>query len=424
LDEEGIVEFDHDAMRSAWVRWWNGAAHSLAPLEGRLRGIGRLRRNLFPVVADPLRWWSIRRGREDFDHPSTAHLLEITRHSPDVVHAHNLHWSWPPGYGYFDLRTLPALSHSCPFFLTLQDAWLLSGHCAHSFDCERWATGCGNCPDLSIYPSIARDATAFNWRRKRDIYARSRLRVATPSRWLMNKVERSILAGGISEARVIPNGVDTSVFRPADMAAARRELDLPADTPIALAAANGFRRNRFKDAAAMQSAIEAAADGSILFLAVGEDAPEERHGQATVRFIPPQEHSKMARFYQAADVYLHAARADTSPIAIAEALACGTPVVATAVGGIPELVTHGQTGFLAPLGDVAGLATALRTLLTDEPLRSAMGAAAAAEAGPRLDFSRVADAYLDWYTEALSEEHAKTIARRTYGRRTSRVGAA
>jgi hypothetical protein len=55
--------------------------------------------------------------------------------------------------------------------LTLHDAWLLSGHCAHSFDCQRWKTGCGECPDLDVYPASPRDATACNWRRKREILA-------------------------------------------------------------------------------------------------------------------------------------------------------------------------------------------------------------------------------------------------------------
>ena len=103
-----------------------------------------------------------------------------------------------------------------PTVLTLHDAWLLSGHCAHSFDCERWKTGCGECPDLTIEPAIRRDATADNWVRKRDIYARSRLYVATPSPWLMGRVEQSMLAPAVEQARVIPNGVDLSVFRPAD----------------------------------------------------------------------------------------------------------------------------------------------------------------------------------------------------------------
>ena len=105
-------------------------------------------------------------GFEDFRYPETWNVLDLVQPRPDIVHCHNLHG------GYFDLRALPWLSRQVPLVLTLHDAWLLSGHCAHSFDCERWKIGCGRCPDLSIVPAIRRDATAFNWRRKQRLYER------------------------------------------------------------------------------------------------------------------------------------------------------------------------------------------------------------------------------------------------------------
>src|SRR5204862_2786030 len=112
-------------------------------------------------------------------------------------------------------------SHQVPLVLTLHDGWLLSGHCAHSLDCERWTIGCGHCPDLTLDPAIRRDATAYNWRRKHELFKNSRLYIATPSRWLMQKVERSMLATYVLGARIIPNGVDLPIFHPADQQAAR-----------------------------------------------------------------------------------------------------------------------------------------------------------------------------------------------------------
>ncbi|HWX08349.1 MAG TPA: glycosyltransferase [Gaiellaceae bacterium] len=402
--EEGIFELDHDSARSSWARLWLAAAETLSPFEERVRGARRLRRALPLVVGQPNRWLAIRRGHEDFDFPATANLVALAGAAPDVVHAHNLHWAWGAERGYFDLRSLAALSHARPLFLTLHDAWLVSGHCAHSFACERWLTGCGQCPDLTIYPSVARDATAYNWRRKRDIFARSRLRIATPSKWLMDKVERSMLAAGTIDARVIPYGIDTSIFRPGDRASARAALGLPADTPIVLVAANGIRGSAFKDLALMRSAVGIAASSPLLFLAVGEDAPEERHGQACVRFVSHQDPQSLVRYYQAADVYVHAARADTFPLVVLEAMACGTPVVATAVGGIPEQVRDDECGLLVPPGDARAFADALQMLLGDEPRRRAMGGAAAADAAQRFALTRHVTAYLDWYAEALAED--------------------
>ncbi len=322
---------------------------------------------------------------------------------------------------YFDLRVLSSLSRRVSVVLTLHDAWLISGHCAHSFDCDRWQTGCGQCPDLGIYPAIRRDATAQNWQRKRDIFAQSRLYVSTPCQWLMSKVKSSILYEAAAETRVIPYGVDLSVFRPVDRAAVRAELGLEQDALVLTFAANGIRKNVFKDYQTMRGAVQTVAERSpqrkLIFLGLGEDAPTERIGRAQVRFIPfERDAGRIARYYQAADLYVHAARVDTFPNAVLEALACGTPVVATAVGGIPEQVkalpigagphdtamTPGDaTGALTPLGDVRGMAFAIELLLKDGCLRQRLGENAARDARRRFDLGRQADAYLEWYRELL-----------------------
>jgi glycosyltransferase involved in cell wall biosynthesis len=339
-------------------------------------------------------------GIEDFRFPGTRQLLELLDRRPDVVHCHNLHG------GYFDLRALPWLSRQVPTILTLHDAWLLSGHCAHSFDCERWKIGCGHCPDLTIEPAIRRDATAYNWRRKQKIFRGSRLSVATPSQWLMHKVEQSMLAGAVVETRVIPNGVDLSVFHPAAHAEARQAVGLPADAQVVLFAANALRHNIWKDYRTAREAVEVAARQShadnLHFIALGQDGPEERIGSAVIRFVPYQpDPAAVARYYQAADVYLHAARADTFPNSVLEAMACGTPVVATAVGGIPEQVEDGRSGFLVPAGDAGALAGQLTRLLSDHELRSRMGLRAAQWGRERFDLSRQADTYLAWYRELI-----------------------
>ena len=125
-------------------------------------------------------------------------------------------------------------------------------------------------------------------------------------------------------------------------------------------AADGVTRNIFKDYATIREAVgriaAALPNAPPLLLALGQDAPAERVGRAEVRFLQVCGAEEMAVYYQAADVYLHAARADTFPNVVLEAMACGTPVVATAVGGIPEQVEHGVSGFLVPPGDSSGMA--------------------------------------------------------------------
>ena len=377
-------------------RWFGEA---LSALESMGRGMkwlgGKLR-----IAAEPQHFFAWAHGYEDFDFPGTQHLIESCPERPDIVHCHNLHGN------YFDLRFLPRLSHEVPTVVTLHDAWLLSGHCAHSFDCERWKTGCGRCPDLSIYPSVRRDATDSNWERKQQIYSRSQLHVTTPSRWLMQKVEQSMLAPAVIDARIIPNGVDLSVFHPARMEEIRPLLDIPGDAKVLLFAANGIRPNVFKDFRTMQSAVALLArrlrGERIVFVALGEDAPPERLDGAQIRFVGYEENPlKVAKYYQAADVYVHAARADNFPLTVLEALACGVPVVATDVGGISEQVEHRRTGFLVPPADAESMAERIESLLMDEGLRQRLSASAASDAAERFDLSRQAEQYLAWYQTIL-----------------------
>jgi glycosyltransferase involved in cell wall biosynthesis len=423
-DDPNIISIPKSNERSSWGRPWLTLEKRLQSFEG----IGyAVCRTLLRSVANPVEELGPRLGVEDFNHPGTHRLLELVPSNPDVVHCHNLHG------GYFDLRVLPSLSRQVPVLLTLHDAWLLSGHCSHSFACERWKFGCGRCPDLTIYPRITRDATSYNWRRKRGIFAKCRLYVATPCRWLMEKVEQSILAPAIEQPRVIPYGIELNVFRPEPKHQARALLGLSQDAEVLVFAANQARRNIFKDYQTMRTALARVAAHStrrrLLFIAVGEDLPTERIGQAEVRFVPFQKDPEvMARYYQAADVYLHAAKADTFPNAVLEALACGTPVVATAVGGIPEQVkglesmsfgssamgmnTYGldeATGMLAAPGDAETIANAVEQLLDDENLRQRLGQNAAKDAKKRFDLERQVNNYLDWYKELFMPIRNKVL---------------
>jgi glycosyltransferase involved in cell wall biosynthesis len=401
-----VVSLPNDANRTAWARFWLRGAGALDPF-ARQRVVRRLP-YLLRWIGEPRRQLEVARGYEDFNYPATWQLPGLTK-SADLIHCYNLHGE------YFDLRALPWLSQQRPVVLDLRDAWLLSGHCAHSLDCERWRSGCGQCPYLTVYPAVKRDATAFNWSRKREIFSRSRVYVATPSHWLMRKVEQSILATAIIESRVIPTGVDLSVFHPSEKRRIRAELELPQDARILLFAANGIRRNIWKDYGTLRGAIgllsERLSGRHLLCLALGENAPSEQIGDAQIRFVPHlKDPGAVARYFQASDLYVHAAAADTFPRAILEALACGTPVVATSVGGIPEQVTSLENGtasnvrpngMVVPYQDAGAMASAIEKILTDEALRLRLSENSAADARNRFDLAKQASSYLDWYRELL-----------------------
>ena len=401
-NDSNVRIIPNQQARGRGYHFFQGISSRLQQTDGKHSVVSPLNR-LAGILAEPGRRFDLYHGIEDFHFPGTSRLLTLFGGWPDILHAHNLHG------GYFDLRMLPWLSRQVPVFITLHDAWLLSGHCAHSFSCEKWKTGCGKCPDLTIYPDIQRDATSYNWRRKREIYARSRLYVATPSHWLMSRVEESILAPGVAEARILPNGVDLDTFQPTDRQTARAELGLQQEAKVLLSTGIMVKENRWKDYWTLREAVARAAEQpglqNLQLIVLGGDAPPERIGQANIRFIPFQEEAKIvARYYQAADLYVHAALADTFPFGVLEALACGTQVVATAVGGIPEQVEEGRTGFLVPAGEAAEMAARIVQLLSEQNINKGMGGMAAESARRKFGLGRQTDAYLDWYHELVREK--------------------
>ena len=398
-DDQNVLEIPNNKCCNRWAKMWCGFADLIAPLSKQTREGNHLR-GVLSAIANHGKWIRKQKGCEDFDFPGTWKLLQLTAQPPHIIHCHNLHGQ------YFDLRVLPWLSHQVPVILNLRDAWLLSGHCAHSFNCQKWKTGCNQCPDLNIYPSIKRDAAYLNWRRKSQIYQRSRLYITTPSYWLMTKVQQSMLNG--FEYKVIPNSVDTKIFCLGDRTLARTKLGLPADAKILLFVANCISNNPWKDYdtiyTVVQQIVSKRTYDKIVLLCLGARSEQDKTAKNYIRFIPFKYDPKIvAEYYRAADICIHAAKEETFGKVVAEAMSCGTPVVATAVGGIPEQIKNGITGLLVPPGKTRDMAAAINRLLDDRPLRLQMGKSAEIDAHKRFSLEHQAMSFLDWYEEILQD---------------------
>jgi glycosyltransferase involved in cell wall biosynthesis len=414
-----IFAIPHAPAARGWGRlWWS--------LHDRVRTYSGRASRATAFIASPQKIVDDFRGVENFDFPGTQRLLGLGPEAPDVVHLHNLHGF----FGYFDLRALQPLSRTVPTVVTLHDAWMFTGHCAYFLDCNKWERGCGSCPYLDTDPSVRRDSTDLNWLRKKQIYENSSLFVAAPSHWLLERAKASILSHGIVDTKLIPNGVDLSIFRPAQKASARERIGLPQDERILLFSGVSPASSPYKDLPTLRAAAEilGRVGTDITLVVLGETGETQRIGQATIRFAGYEtDEAKVARFYQAADVYVHAARvgAENHSLAILEALACGAPVVASDVGGIPEQVkslrppssgsSHPSdpdraTGILTPPGDAKALADAVTILIEDSALLRAMSSNAAIDARRRFDLQTQVDAYLDWYGEIIARRLRGSIA--------------
>ncbi|HZQ80548.1 MAG TPA: glycosyltransferase [Gaiellaceae bacterium] len=337
------------------------------------------------------------RGREDFRFPATRNLVQRAV-SFDIAQLHNLHG------GYFDLRLLPALARSTTVVLSPHDMWLATGHCAHSIDGDRWCHGCGSCPHLRTYPALLRDGTAENLRIKAEIYRDVRVHVAVPSHWLASVIERSVLAPSIRELKVIPNGIDLDLFAPGHRDESRRLLAIDPEEFLIVHTSQGGRSNEFKDIETFEQALDILADGDrkLTVLLLGDPNASVRvTRRVTVRSVGRCAPGDVPGYLQAADLYVHVSKAETFPLAILEALACGVPVVATAVGGIPEQITP-RTGLLVEPREPRQLARAICELVDDRSRRRLMAIAAAEDARERFGLDRQATTYLGWFTEILA----------------------
>lgn len=334
--------------------------------------------------------------------PSFRGLLAEVGKDVDVMHIHSMHGA----EGYADIGRIFWLTRQVPLVMTAHDLWLLTGHCAHPLGCSRWLTGCGRCPDLQRYPALPRDGTRLNWWRKRMAFRQARIHLSVPSRWVQTLAAQSPILGHLP-SRVIPNPVDIRIFHPESRASARERLGLPADRPIVLLVAQHLQR-LYKGVSMGLDAIVAAQVPNVYLVAIGADADTvlQRAGVDGRAVGFQSEQSALVDFYRAADVFVMPSRAETFGMVAAEAMACGTPVVAFAAGGLVDVIGDDEGGLLVAESDVASMAQAIRTLFDDPGAREALGRRAAARAAREFSLSRHTDETLKLYAEAI-EAHPR-----------------
>jgi glycosyltransferase involved in cell wall biosynthesis len=147
-------------------------------------------------------------------------------------------------------------------------------------------------------------------------------------------------------------------------------------------------------------------DNNLHFLCVGGDRGRARESRISYTGHI-DDRQRLAIHYRAADVLLHAARADTFPLVVLEALACGTPVIATDVGGVAEQIVAGESGWVVPPGDSAAMAERLCALAADPASARRFGDAAARRAAQHYDLDAQAASYLSWFAQLLPERSAR-----------------
>jgi glycosyltransferase involved in cell wall biosynthesis len=186
------------------------------------------------------------------------------------------------------------------------------------------------------------------------------------------------------DVRVIPNGVDTEQFSPsarlALRSAARLRREIQENDFVLLLIGNDWH---VKGLETVLRAVSTLRDLAILVIAAGDDSPESFRELAKSLGIPERCRFEPSRgevldFYAAADLYVSPSREDSFGLPIAEAMACGLPVITSRCAGVADLIHDGADGFiLRQIDDVDGLVEVLQRLHADAGLRENVGAAAA-----------------------------------------------
>jgi glycosyltransferase involved in cell wall biosynthesis len=297
-----------------------------------------------------------------FYYSEKEYMLKVIKEvNPDIIHLHNIH-----GY-YFQLNLLKKISKIAPVVWTFHDMYNFTGHCAHSFDCEKWIIGCGKCPYLKTYPELRADRTAFLWKYKKKISESADFTIVAPSMWLKNNIEKSFLSNKKTE--LVYNGIETDKYKKTEKRIARNILNLPMEKKIILFSAAGGLSNEFKGGEYFLKLVDFFKNrNEVLFLTTGGEK-EKTNLSRRIDYGYVESEEKMALLYSAADIYLYPTLADNCPLSVIEAMSCGLPIVTFCAGGVPEIVEHMKTGYVAEYKNSDDLKNGVEMLLKDERIR-------------------------------------------------------
>ena len=302
----------------------------------------------------------------------------------DVIH---LHWV---NQGFLSLRNLESiLASGKPVVVTLHDQWYFTGICHYSGECDKYRSQCERCPMLK---GKLVDLAQRVFDRKQAMYKGRNITFVGCSRWMADLARQSRLTQGHTVTNV-PNAIDTEVFKPMDMAVARERHGLPTDKRLILFGAQritderkGFRY--LAEACEHISMHHPTLPSNLGVVVLGGDAQAVKSSLPlpvyTVNYLNNEQ--EIAQLYNAVDLFVTPSLQDNLPNTIVEAMACGVPCVGFDVGGIPEMISHKQDGYVADYCDSIDFARGIAWCLDESRLGSlrqrARTAALAAYAEP------------------------------------------
>lgn len=307
----------------------------------------------------------------------------------------NLHWVNHEMMSIGDIARIKK-----PVVWTLHDMWSFCG-AEHYTEDLRWRDGYTRNNRPSYEAGL--DLNRWVWRRKMRIWRRP-MHIVSPSNWLAGCARQSMLMREWP-VTVVPNAIDTSVWQPLNKRVARELLKLPSDAPLLLFGAVGGARDPRKGFDLLRKALRHLQGQvkELQLIVFGQLAPREPDDLGFPIHYMGHLHDDLSLrvLYSAADAMVIPSRQDNLPNTGVESLACGTPVIAFNTCGLPDIVKHGETGYLAEPFNSEDLARGIIWVLTDTARHAQLCANARHYATATFSYPVVAEQYLSVYQSAL-----------------------
>lgn len=316
----------------------------------------------------------------------------INSSDADIVH---LHWVQGEMLSIADIRKIRK-----PLVWTVHDMWLFCGaeHYTHDF---RWKEGYlkTNRPDHES----GFDLNRWTWRRKKRLW-KEPIQIVCPSVWLSTLASESALAGDWP-IETIGHPIDLDEWKPVKQRVARELLGLPVDVPLILFGADGSANDPRKGfdlfAEALQSLNDHKPTANIVVF--GQLRPKHEPNVALPSHYlgKVSDNTTLRLLYSACDVFVLPSRLDNLPLTAVESMACGTPVVGFANSGLPTIIHHKNTGYLASAFETTELAEGIKWVI-DHPKPQDLRLAVRAAAETLFDPSAIAAQYVNLYKKVIT----------------------
>lgn len=310
----------------------------------------------------------------------------------DIIH---LHWI---NQGFLSLRNIEELVKlNKPIVWTMHDMWPCTGICHHARDCEKFQTGCGACFFLK---SEGKDLSTSVFDKKLSLYKDANITFVGCSRWLSDRARKSYLLQG-KTVLSIPNPINMEVYHPMDQNVPRGLLGLPSGKKLLLFGALNVTDKR-KGIDFLIEALRKLEKQDVELVVFGQVKDDIRglfpvpiHSMGYL-----SDESKIVALYNAVDMFITSSLEENLPNTIMESMACGTPCVGFATGGIPEMIDHRVNGYVANYKDADDLASGIRWVLEHED-RQALSDACVKKVRDNYTEEVVARQYIALYKKLL-----------------------